>query len=284
MTSTIKAVAPSPFLPLIEQVRVQRVLNRTLDPRTVRLAPPPRDDVGAIVLDDANGLVDVDARISLPRLATWLENRGWLLPLLRPLPPLPLWRLAMAAPFVVDAICQQATLITVDGDVFQTPKAPRHSAGPSMLHATTTAVPLAFVTRARLRLTPSTHTTLGIETHDDVMAVARRLRALVDEARVFAADARGTSIAILGGEPRTGASPELSRPWTSAPARWRSARSLHPGDVFAIADALRAGARVATVPFMQRTAVLENHQRRVDVVDVRGAAAALADALRKGPQ
>jgi hypothetical protein len=284
MTTTSKTVTASPFLPLIEQVRVQRVLNRSLDPKTVCLPAPALDEAGAVVLDDANSLVDVDARISLPQLATWLEHRGWLLPLLRPLPPLPLWRLAMAAPFVVDAVCQQATLITVDGDTFSTPKAPRHSAGPSMLHATTTAVPLAFLTRVKLRLTSSTHTTLGIETHDDVFAVARRMRALVDEARVFAADACGTSLAILGGELRAAASPEHSRPWARPQARWRGARSLLPGDVFAIADALAAGARVATVPFMQRTAVLENHRRRVDVVDVRGAAAALADALRKGPR
>lgn len=289
-SSSLDATAQA-FLPLIEQVRVHRVLDRRLDPHTFTLTPPSADK-DAIVVDAHNGLADVDARLSLSVVAARLLARGWLLPLVRPLPSTPLWRLAMTAPFFIDACAQQATLITVDGDVFSTPKAPRHSAGPSMLHATTTAVPFAFVTRVKLRLMPLTHATVSVESHEDVSAVAARVRALVDEARAFGVDARGNSIVVVSGAPARTASTlpgpaqddSKNAPWTTPRARWSSSRSIHPGDVTAIAAALKAGHRVAAVPFLQRAAVLQRVSApAVGLLDVRGAAAALADALRTDP-
>ncbi len=279
-TENTLLVAPA-FLPLIEQVRLARVARRTVDPRTVDLGVPAKDDRTAIVVDAHNGLADVDGRLSLAAIAAWLSARGWLLPLLRPLPPTPLWRLAMDAPLVVDAVAQQGILVSVDGDVFSTPRAPRHSAGPSVLHSTTTNPPFAFLTRARLRIAPATHTPLWREDHADVMAVAQRLRRLVDEGRTFAAEGCGLSLVGVGGGARheTGLA---YGPWTSMAARWTSSRSVRPGDVDAIAAALSAGHRVAVVPFLQRAAILGRARPVVALTEVRAAAAALADAIRVG--
>ncbi|MDP2345103.1 MAG: hypothetical protein Q8O67_29430 [Deltaproteobacteria bacterium] len=276
-------VAPH-FLKLIERLRTARVARQSLDPRTVDLGVPPDDEPSNVIIDAFNGLVDVDARLSLAAIAASLETRGWLLPLMRPLPATPLWRLAMDAPFVVDAAVQAGILVSVDGDVFGTPRAPRHSAGPSVLHSTTTNPPFAFLTRARLRVAPATHTPWWREDHGDVMSVAKRLRGLVDESRAFGAEGFGTSVVGLGGEaghavliPEGGLS--FTR-WTSMHARWSSSRSVRPGDVDAIAAALSAGHRVAVVPFLQRAAILGRSRPPVALVDVRSAAGAFADALR----
>jgi hypothetical protein len=65
--------------------------------------------------------------------------------------------------------------------------------------------------------------------------------------------------------------------------RWAHARSLRPGDVFGIASALRAGRRVVSVPFLQRTAVLERQAPARRLLDVHAAAQALAGALSSAP-
>lgn len=270
------------FLPLIEQVRLGRVAGRAVDPRSVRLGVPAATDAAAVVIDPHSGLADVDARLSLNKIAAALALRGWLLPVLRPLPATPLWRLAMDAPFIVDAAVQQGTLISADGDVFATPRAPRHSAGPSVLHSTTTNPPFAFLTRARLRIAPAKHTHLWREDYGDVMGVARRLRTLVDEGRVFGAEGYGCSVVGLGGEARHEGGLTFSR-WTATAARWSSSRSLRPGDVDAMAAALALGHRVALVPFLQRAAILEREPPTVQMSDVRSAAASFADALRSSP-
>ena len=277
-TTSTMLVAPG-FLPLVEQVRLGRVAGRGVDPRAVRLGVPPNDDPQNIVVDAHNGLADVDARLSLAQIAAWLLTRGWLLPLLRPLPTTPLWRLAMDAPFVVDAVVQQGILISVDGDVFATPRAPRHSAGPSVLHSTTTNPPFAFLTRARLRIAPAAHTPLWREEHPDVRSVAKRLRGLIDESRSFGVEGFGTSVTGLGGEAGHETGLSFAR-WTSMKARYTSSRSVRPGDVDAIAAALSAGHRVAAVPYLQRAAILGRQRPVVAMTDVRSAAAALADALR----
>ena len=281
-------VAPA-FEPLIEQVRVHRVLNRTLDPRTVDLGVPNLKsgdvDKGGFVVDVNNGLVEVDARLSLATIAQLLLARGWLLPLLRPLPPIPLWRLVQQAPIVVDAVVQQGVLISVDGDVYATPKAPRHSAGPSVLSATTTKTPFSFLTRAKLRIAPIAHTPLRREDFANERDAAARVRALVDGGRVFGVDARGSSLAILGGEAGTQLPTPSSScaPWTTSSARWTQAASIVAGDARAIEAALLRGHRVAAIPYLQRAAVLSRGAHKVAVVDVRGAAGALADALRSRP-
>jgi hypothetical protein len=279
--TSVTLVAPH-FLPLIEQLRTARVARRSLDPRSVDLGVPPDDEPQNVVVDAFNGLADVDARLSLASIASTLQARGWLLPLLRPLPATPLWRLAMDAPFVVDTAVQAGTLISVDGDVFGTPRAPRHSAGPSVLHSTTTNPPFAFLSRARLRIAPATHTPWWREDHDDVLSVAKRLRGLVDEGLAFGAEGIGTSVVGLGGEAAHERGLSFAR-WTSVRARYTSSRSLRPGDVDGIAAALAAGHRVAVVPFLQRAAVLGRSRPSVALVDVRSAAAAFAGALTRKP-
>jgi hypothetical protein len=298
------------FLPLVEAVRVHRVNNKPLALDSVALPRVARDDASAVVVDVHNGLIDVDARLSLPAIAKRAAALGYWLPVLRPLPSMPLWRVAPQYPFYVDAVVQSATLISVDGDVFATPRGPRHSAGPSMLHATTTAPPFAFLVRARLKVTSIVHSGVEVVDCGSVDDAARALRDIVDDARVFGVEAFGSRLLRLGGavpssttststtstptsatttttttttQTTTRAAPPQT-PWATAATAVRRSRSLPPGDLVAIREALHAGQRVCAVPFMQRVAALDavDVDARADVKDVRAAAQAFANALRTG--
>jgi hypothetical protein len=291
VTSTSAAtnlVLPADWAPLVEKLRLAHVEGGELDVDDVDVGTPRIDAADALVIDAHNGLVDVDARLSLSAIARALHARGWRLPLFRPLPATPLWRLVARAPFLVDALVQRAVLLSVDGDLLPTPPAPRHSAGPSLLHATTTTSPLAVAVRARLRIVSSAHTVAWHESLADVDAVAARLRAFTDGARVFAACAHGTSLWVLGGSAQAPASSPTPGPQSTPTSsllglRWAAARSLRPGDVGGIASALRAGRRVVAVPYLQRTAVLERERPSRRLVDVHAAAKALATALSSAP-
>ncbi|MBM4280518.1 MAG: hypothetical protein FJ137_07080 [Deltaproteobacteria bacterium] len=300
-TSTLPATAAQPALPadwapLVERLRLAHLAGEGVDVDDVALGAPRLGAADALVIDAHNGLVDVDARLSLSLIARALRARGWALPLLRPLPAAPLWRLATRAPFVVDALVQRATLLSVDGDLVETPAAPRHAAGPSLLHTATAPAPMAVLVRARLRVVSAAHTTTWTERFDDAAALAARVRDLVDGARAVAACARGRTLVVLGG---ASLAPTGSAAGSTAPApvhrvdddgadeasdlRWTSARSLRPGDVFGIESALRAGRRVVSVPYLQRTAVLERARPPRALLDVKGATAALVDALASAP-
>jgi hypothetical protein len=305
-TTLTKAPLPADWGPLVEQLRLAHVGHEGagLAVDDVVLGTPRVDAADALVIDAHNGLVDVDARLSLSVIARALRARGWELPLLRPLPAAPLWRLATRAPFLVDALVQRAMLVTGDGDVVETPSAPRHSAGPSLLHAATLPAPLAVLVRARLRIVSAAHTTTWRENGNDATAVAERLRALVDGARAFSVCAHGRALVVLGGAslapsgssvptassvaaastaPSAVPSPTDGRSGLPMTLRWTSARSIRPGDVPAIASALRAGRRVVSFPYLQRTAVLERERPARTLLDVRSAAATLAAALASAP-
>lgn len=299
------------FLPLVEAVRVHRVNNKPLALASVSLPRLAKDDASAVVVDVHNGLIEVDARLSLPAIAKRAAALGYWLPLLRPLPAQPLWRVAPRFPFYVDAAIQSATLISVDGDVFATPRGPRHSAGPSMLHATTTTPPFAFLVRARIKVTSIVNSGVDVVDCGSVDAAAHAVRDLVDDARVFGVEAFGSRVLRLGGAvpsstttATTTSTPASSTttttttttttrpappqtPWAKAAPLSRRSRSLPPGDVVAIREALLAGQRVCAVPFMQRVAALDPVADAVtaagaDVKDVRAAAQAFANALRAG--
>lgn len=293
--SPARVELPADWAPLVEGLRLAHVQQDGggLDIDEIRLGAPRVDAADALVIDGHNGLVDVDARLSLAVIARALRARGWLLPLWRPLSAAPLWRLASRAPFVVDALVQRATMLNGDGDLLDTPPAPRHSAGPSLLHGATTTTPLAILVRARLRIVSAAHTTLWRERHDSVGAAAARMRDLVDGARAFAACAEGSTVCVLRGSSSPASASgsttvvdqsELAVHRRSAwPDRWRSTRSLRPGDIMAIASALAAGQRVVSVPYLQRTAVLERARPPRMLLDVKNAAQALCAALSSAP-
>jgi hypothetical protein len=283
------ATLPADWAPLVEKLRLAHVGRVGLDIDDVDIGTPSLGAADSLVVDAHNGLVDVDARLSLAAIARALDARGWRLPLFRPLPSTPLWRLAPRAPFVVDALVQRATLLSVDGDLLDTPPAPRHSTGPSLLHATTLPAPLAVLVRARLRIVSSAHTVVWHESFANVDDTSARVRELVDAARAFAACAHGTSLWVLGGSALAPASSTTPQPAPTpastslAGLRWSQARSLRPGDVFGVASALRAERSVVAVPYLQRTAVLEREPPARRLLDVRSAAQALAGALSSAP-
>jgi hypothetical protein len=242
---------------------------------------------GAIVIDADNGLADVDARLSLRAVGDALSRRGYWLPLVRPWAPVPLWRLVMDAPFVVDALVQRATLVSADGDAVDTPRAPRHAAGPSLLHAVCGPAPLAWLARATLRIVPRTHAHLVVTDHGSAAAASAAVVAVTGAARAVAVDAFGTRVAVLAADHAVdavddGHSPPVERgaAWGTMSARARASVSIGAGDRAAIARALLAGHRVAAVPFMQRAAVLHARPSTTPrLVDVTAAAAALAAAI-----
>jgi hypothetical protein len=293
-TTTTSSTLPPDWAPPVEKLRLAHVGRADVDVDAIDVGRPRIDAADSLVVDAHNGLVDVDARLSLAAIARALHARGWRLPLFRPLPSTPLWRLAPRAAFVVDALVQRATLLSVDGDLLDTPPAPRHSAGPSLLHGTTMPAPLAVLVRARLRIVSSAHTVAWHEAFAHTDDVAHRVREFVDGARAFALCAHGTSLWVLGGSalaPPSSTTPRAAETSTTATTsstalmglRWASARSLRPGDAGGIASALRAGRRVVAVPYLQRTAVLERDRPARRLVDVHSAAAALANALSSAP-
>ena len=243
-----------------------------------------------------NGLVDVDARLSLNAIRRQLEAQGLTLPLPRPLPAGPLWRVAIAAPFVVDALVHSGDLVTTEGALLQTPSAPRHAAGPSLLHLVAGPSPLALLVRARLRTVPLP--TLRREDHifDDVDGNAEALRALVNTHQGVAAIARGRTLSVWWSRPPTSSpttthgSPSAS-PSTSpstfvaeTPQSHRHLQSIAAADLVAIRDALLQGDAVVAVMPMQRLAVLRRVASDTDeatLVRPAAAAAELATSMRR---
>lgn len=285
---TPRRVAASDLAAAVELLRLARVKKTPLSADELVLKTPAADAAGAIVIDADNGLADVDARLSLSAIGAALARRGYTLPLLRPWSARPLWRLVMSAPFVVDAMVQRGTLVTVDGDAVDAPRAPRHAAGPSMIHAVCGPVPLAFFSRATLRIVPQTHAHLVVTDHGGVAAAAAAFVKVTNAARAMAVDAFGTHVAVLAadhsGAVDDGHTPpaERGRSWGTLAARVDSSRSIAPGDAVAITAALLAGERVAAVPFMQRAAVLRRRRPSTSaqpLVDLPAAARALAAAL-----
>lgn len=274
---------------LVELLRRARVEGRPIALR----APPGAEEVttirltagpdASVTLDGHNGLADIDGALTLSSVARRLERLGATFPLARPLPPLSMAVACAALPFFADAYVQQASGLTLDGDEWESPRAPRAAAGPSLVASLCTRPPLAIALRARVRVLASTHAVCAREEHPDVDATARRIGELIDDGRAFTVDACRTSILVLAGGtlPRAGT-------WTIAPftheGRGRSAsfarsQSLVPGDVAALADALRRGARIVAAPFMGRAAALWRGFEELPILELRRGLGAVADAL-----
>ena len=271
----------------VEPLRLARFRGEALVASSLRLRAPSATSEGAIVIDADNGLADVDARLSLRAIGAALAARGWWLPLLRPWAALPLWRLVMDAPFVVDALVQRGVFLSLDGDAVDAPRAPRHAAGPSMVHALCGPTPLALVARATLRVVPRTHAHLVVTDHGSVAEATAAFVAVTEAARAVTVEAVGTRVAVLAAEHVSGAVDdghsmprERGASWGTMPARASASVSIAPGDRPAIGRALLAGRRVVAVPFMQRAAILQaRSSTKFRLVDVASASAALAAAL-----
>ncbi len=275
---------------LIELLRRARVEGTPLALR----APPGTDSAivrlvagreATVSLDGHNGIAEIDGALTLSSAARRLERMGAVFPLARPLPPLSLAVACAALPFFVDAYVQQVEAITFDGDPFDTPRAPRAAAGPSLIAALCTRPPLALAVRARVRVLLTTHAVLHREEHDNVRAAAARVRALVDDGRAFTVDACGTSVLVLGGAGRATSLPaeSFTHEGRGRSASFSRSRSLRPGDEDAVAAALDEGARVVAAPFMGRVAALSRGFEAIPVVEVERGVRAVADALVKGP-
>jgi hypothetical protein len=256
------AVADDAIVALVERLRLSRVRKSPLHAASIVLTPPPADDLRSVIIDVDNGLADVDARLSLHAIGHRLKQQGYWLPMLRPWSSMPLWRLAMTAPLVVDALIQRGTLLSVDGDVIDTPRAPRHAAGPSLLHGLCARPsPTALLARAHLRVVPRTHARLVVTDWGSANAAARAFVTVTDAARAVCVEAFGSSLAVLADD--HGAADvdvdvdnDRGSAWGSMSARVVGSRSIGPGDRPAIVKALCAGQRVIGVPFMQRAGVL----------------------------
>ncbi len=231
-----------------------------------------------VVIDTDNGLADVDALISVRDLGEHLSQRGYHLPLPQPWPDVSLAQLALTAPIVVEALVQRAQLSTRDG-MFDTPKAPRHSAGPSLLHLCCGPLPMAQLVRAHVRVVHHREAQLSTVRVDDVVSYLVRE---ADLARAIYVCADSTTITTLSASAQEPSS--LNTP-TSA---WTTARAIVAGDAHAMRAALDvSGARVLLFPFMQRAAVLttapstSGPTTRAKSVDVKAGARALAQALSR---
>jgi hypothetical protein len=266
----------------VEPLRLAHVQGAPLLASELVLFPPsPQSDV-AIAIDAHNGLADVDARLTLRAIGAALWARGFWLPLLRPWAAVPLWRLAIDFPFVVDALVQRGALVTIDGDAIDTPRAPRHAAGPSLLHAVCGPTPLCLLSRATLRVVPRERAELLVTTHDTVAAAAHAVVELTAEARAFAVDACGARVLVLRGGEGRARGPTLARgvAHDALVRRARASRSINPGDVIAIEHALQMGRRVVAVPFMQRAAIVHAKvERTATLLPPAAAASALAVAM-----
>lgn len=282
-----RRVAVDDLAAAVEPLRIAGLRGEPLAAAQLRLRAPSIMSEGAVAIDADNGLADVDARLSLRAIGEALARRGFWLPLVRPWAPVPLWRLVMDAPFVLDALVQRGILVSLDGDAVDTPRAPRHAAGPSLLHGVCGPAPLALLVRATLRIVPRTHAHLIVTDHGNVAAASAAVVAITNTARAVAVDAFGSRVAVLAADHAVdavddGHSPPVERgaAWGAMPARARASVSIAPGDRVAIARALLAGHRVAAVPFMQRAAVLQARpSMTARLVDVTAAAAAIAASI-----
>jgi FAD/FMN-containing dehydrogenase len=241
---------------------------------------------GTVDVDAHNCSADVDANVTLAQLARALHAKGFVLPLARPLPAVSIAVACATLPFFVDALVQQASALTTDGEPYETPRAPRSATGPSLLHALCARPPLAIAVRVRVRVLPRARVQVVVHEHASVHDAARALADVHHEARAYAVDACGARVVALvgAGTPSrvAGAPLAVTAPFAHQSGRARVHSSTHivPTDVAAIARALADGHRVALAPFMGRAAVLSRAFVRVPLVDTTRGVATLAEALR----
>lgn len=251
-----------------------------------------------VTFDAHNGVAEIDGGLTLPAIARRLARLGAVFPLARPLPPLSLASSCAALPFFVDAWVQQASGLTFDGDEWESPRAPRAAAGPSLLGALCARPPLAIALRARVRVLTTTHAFVVCEQHPDVEAAARRVRDLLEEGRAFSVDAFGLSVLVLSASalpPKNlkKTSSSASEPASPVPfahlgggrrACFSRSESLVPGDAAAMAHALAQGSRVVGAPLMGRAAALRPGVEPIRVLEVSRGARELAEGLAASAQ
>lgn len=290
---------------LVDVLRRARVEGRALALRGPSSAPSPPGAAllrlvagkdAHVTLDGHNSVAEIDGALPLVVAARRLERLGAVLPLARPLPALSVAAACAAMPFFVDACVQQASGLTFDGDEWESPRAPRAAAGPSLLGALCSRPPLAVAVRVRVRVLIATHAVVVREEHADANAAARRVRELLEEGRAFAVDACGTSVLVLAGSqlplasspgsslgPSAGPGRALASPFAHAGLGRRAAfarsESLPAGDAAGMADALSRGARVVAAPLMGRAASLWRGFEPIRVLETRRGVHALAEAL-----
>lgn len=253
-------------------------------PRPLRVRASARS---VAVVDARNELARVDAGWTLAETGRRLADAGALLPVARPLPASS-WAVACAAaPFLVDAWVHSAQGVTCAGDAWDTPRAPRAAAGPSLLGALTCRPPLAVATALSIRVAPIGRAMVERLECADVLQAARRVAELLDAGRAFSVDALGSVVLVL----QTPSASEGPSPSARAAFAHRGAGrsgafngsvSLTPGDVRAMAEALHAGARVVAAPFMGRVGALVQSQVVVPIVETEQAARSMVAALAAG--
>jgi hypothetical protein len=258
-------------------------------PDAVRLRPRPSDE--PIIVDHDNGLVDVDAALTLPALGRLCHARGMMLPLARPLPPLTVQEACARLPIFLDAFVASVDGLTADGAPFSTGRAPRAATGPDLLGALVTSPPLAVAVRARVRVIEGRAARTLREEHVSARDAAARVGELTELGRAFSVEATrlgpgAFEVLALGGAgalPDADDHPETPRFAHSSRARVTGARMLVPGDQRALAEALTSGARVVAAPFMGRVGALVADGTVPRVPRLDDAVAALAAALAGGP-
>jgi hypothetical protein len=260
-----------------------------LGPTTAGLRLRPRPQ-GGVRLDRANGLLDVDAALSLSATGRLARGLDVMLPLARPLPAMSVQEAIARAPFVLDALVSSADAITVDGDAVNPPGAPRAAIGPDVSGALATGSPALLCVRARLRVFERARLRTRTERFVGAREAAERIVEWTRGARAFGVDALREGpgdfvVRVLAAAPvlDDGASePPDGFVHTRAP-RCRSGRSLAATDARALAEALSGGDRVVAIPFMGRAGALSSSVRSVPVPrSLREASEGLAAALARG--
>jgi hypothetical protein len=225
-------------------------------------SPPARSARDDVAVQSENGLAEVSAALSLPRLRRLLRARGVVLPFARPLPPLLVHEACARLPFFLDSFVASADLVTTSGARCGTPRAPRSATGPDLLGALCTSPPLAVAERVRLRVLDTRLARVQVRTCSSAASAAAALCELLEVGRAFSASAAREGegvfrVLALGGPAAFEAEGEPAAAFAHrARLRVRSATSLVPGDERAMVAALEAGARVVAAPAMGRAGVL----------------------------
>ena len=247
-------------------------------------------------LDADNGLLDVDAGLSLARIARIAARLGVWFPLARPLGAMTLQAACNAMPFVPDALVHSIDAVTCDGDAYSTPMAPRSATGPGLIGALSVRPPLALAVRARIRVHQRATTTPTAERYAHTADAALRVLELHAEGRALAVDAWGSTVQLLVGQgsplrmsrhrarlafsgPAQDTRPFAHAPSPRSAAKFASGLVLSPSSYEDVERALARGARVVAAPLMGRLGTLERERISLPVHDLPSSVGSLVAAL-----
>lgn len=214
-------------------------------------------------IDVASGVVRLPGHCRVALAGRLCRQRGYLLPLPRPLPGCTVATLCARLPYIVDAYVTGIEATLSSGATLSVPHRPRGAVGPDLLGLVcqpATAASLRWVT---LRLTAYTEATAEERRYESIDEAAATIVARVTEGRAFAVVAyrvaAGVVVRCLGGDGLS--SPPLDTVDVARRWRWErgagaSSRNLRPGDHDAVAASLAAGEMVHAAPFVGRIASL----------------------------